>query len=378
MKFNDNLRSFRKEKDFSQEYLAERMNVSRQTISKWENGTAMPDLKKLTELAELFDTSMDELLGTSAPIPRAENFSAEEIERCAYSIAKEQIDAFDKKNKTRHTILSVSIILLTVAIIITNITLLSNVNTLRDEINNINSNNTHYIYTDDGDDKTYLVYYTEDKVIEVDKENPNNIKLELTYSPDSYAKGTTVSFTRTDEEKKTYDAKQNGNSFVAIVDCDLTKKQKISINVDDGTNISTETYTDNVTDLYAGTVEFNFDVADETLQGGNTIYYYNLSSSYFDWSWDKNDAKPKLTEKWIELIDENEKVISHTKFNFDNSNDDDSIEIPAVQTAKPIANARLRIALVDEFGTIFYYYGEYTDKYYKSEIIFPNGKEYKS
>ncbi|MDE6123995.1 MAG: helix-turn-helix domain-containing protein, partial [Eubacterium sp.] len=52
MKFDENLRNLRKEKDLSQEYLAEKMGVSRQTISKWENGTAMPDLKKLTELAE--------------------------------------------------------------------------------------------------------------------------------------------------------------------------------------------------------------------------------------------------------------------------------------------------------------------------------------
>lgn len=64
MKFDENLRAFRKQKEFSQEYLAEKMNVSRQTISEWENGTAMPDLKKLTDLASLFDVSMDELLGT--------------------------------------------------------------------------------------------------------------------------------------------------------------------------------------------------------------------------------------------------------------------------------------------------------------------------
>lgn len=64
IKFDENLRAFRKQKEFSQEYLAEKMNVSRQTISKWENGTAMPDLKKLTDLASLFDVSMDELLGT--------------------------------------------------------------------------------------------------------------------------------------------------------------------------------------------------------------------------------------------------------------------------------------------------------------------------
>lgn len=64
MKFDENLRAFRKQKEFSQEYLAEKMNVSRQNISKWENGTAMPDLKKLTDLASHFDVSMDELLGT--------------------------------------------------------------------------------------------------------------------------------------------------------------------------------------------------------------------------------------------------------------------------------------------------------------------------
>ena len=64
MKFDENLRAFRKQKEFSQEYLAEKMNVSRQNISKWEKGTAMPDLKKLTDLASLFDVSMDELLGT--------------------------------------------------------------------------------------------------------------------------------------------------------------------------------------------------------------------------------------------------------------------------------------------------------------------------
>ncbi len=52
MRFDENLRILRKEKDYSQEYLAEKLGVTRQTISKWENGTAMPDLKKLIELAD--------------------------------------------------------------------------------------------------------------------------------------------------------------------------------------------------------------------------------------------------------------------------------------------------------------------------------------
>lgn len=45
MNFSENLRELRKAKDIKQEVLAENLNVSRQTVSKWENGTAMPDLK---------------------------------------------------------------------------------------------------------------------------------------------------------------------------------------------------------------------------------------------------------------------------------------------------------------------------------------------
>ena len=65
MKFSVNLSNLRREKEYSQEYLVERLGVTRRTISKWENGTAMPDLKKLTEIAELFGTTMDKLLGTA-------------------------------------------------------------------------------------------------------------------------------------------------------------------------------------------------------------------------------------------------------------------------------------------------------------------------
>ncbi|MDE5984439.1 MAG: helix-turn-helix domain-containing protein [Eubacterium sp.] len=63
MKFNENIRNLRKEKGLSQEHLAEKLGVTRQTISKWENGAAMPNLKKLTEIADFFNVSMDTILG---------------------------------------------------------------------------------------------------------------------------------------------------------------------------------------------------------------------------------------------------------------------------------------------------------------------------
>ncbi|MCC5890759.1 MAG: helix-turn-helix transcriptional regulator [Alkalibacterium sp.] len=64
--FNEKLKTLRKEHALSQEELAEKLAVSRQTISKYELGDATPDLKKLSELAKFFDVSYNYLLGDAA------------------------------------------------------------------------------------------------------------------------------------------------------------------------------------------------------------------------------------------------------------------------------------------------------------------------
>ena len=62
MKFEEKLIKLRKEKALSQEELAEKLNVTRQTISKWELGQTKPDAEKLVEIAKFFEVSTDELL----------------------------------------------------------------------------------------------------------------------------------------------------------------------------------------------------------------------------------------------------------------------------------------------------------------------------
>ena len=62
MKFEENVRELRKQRGMSQEELAEYLKVSRQSISKYENGTASPELDKLMQLCELFDCTLDDLL----------------------------------------------------------------------------------------------------------------------------------------------------------------------------------------------------------------------------------------------------------------------------------------------------------------------------
>ncbi len=59
----DNLKNLRKSKGLSQEELAIRLNVVRQTISKWEQGLSVPDSEMLIRIAEKLDTSVNVLLG---------------------------------------------------------------------------------------------------------------------------------------------------------------------------------------------------------------------------------------------------------------------------------------------------------------------------
>ena len=69
MKFAEQLKKLRQEKQLSQEDLATRLYVTRQAVSKWENGDGTPDLKTLVQLASELDVSLDELvLATPTPV----------------------------------------------------------------------------------------------------------------------------------------------------------------------------------------------------------------------------------------------------------------------------------------------------------------------
>ena len=62
--FQDNLKALRKEKGITQEELAARLNVVRQTVSKWEKGLSVPDSDLLMKLAEILDVPVSRLLGS--------------------------------------------------------------------------------------------------------------------------------------------------------------------------------------------------------------------------------------------------------------------------------------------------------------------------
>lgn len=78
---NENIKALRKTKGLTQDELAIRLNVVRQTISKWEKGLSVPDAEMLQKIAEVFEVNVSQLLGS--PINQNENVDiiAEQLSR---------------------------------------------------------------------------------------------------------------------------------------------------------------------------------------------------------------------------------------------------------------------------------------------------------
>lgn len=73
---NENIRALRKSKGLSQQELAIKLNVVRQTISKWEQGLSVPDSEMLISLSEVFETPVSKLLGETVAETEADNIKA--------------------------------------------------------------------------------------------------------------------------------------------------------------------------------------------------------------------------------------------------------------------------------------------------------------
>ena len=74
MNLAENIYTYRKKSGMSQGDLAEALDVSRQSVSKWETGAAVPELDKLVKMSQIFDISVDELIG--APPRKTEEQAA--------------------------------------------------------------------------------------------------------------------------------------------------------------------------------------------------------------------------------------------------------------------------------------------------------------
>ena len=99
----ENIKSLRKEKGLSQEELAIKLNVVRQTVSKWEKGLSVPDSEMLIHLADALEVSVTELLGEKVNITQED----EQLKALAakLELVNEQLARItERRRKNRRTV----------------------------------------------------------------------------------------------------------------------------------------------------------------------------------------------------------------------------------------------------------------------------------
>jgi len=108
---SDNIKRLRRAKGMTQEEMAERLHVVRQTISKWETGLSVPDADMLMRIAELFEVTISDLLGDIADPVEDRNAIAEQLAR----INEQLVIKNDRTRKIRQIVIGtlIAIILVT-------------------------------------------------------------------------------------------------------------------------------------------------------------------------------------------------------------------------------------------------------------------------
>ncbi len=112
---NENIKAIRKEKGLSQQELAVKLNVVRQTISKWEQGLSVPDSEMLISLSEALETPVSTLLGETVVETEADSIKAisEKLEVINLQLAQRKTT----KRKVLH-VLCISVCAVIVAIFV--------------------------------------------------------------------------------------------------------------------------------------------------------------------------------------------------------------------------------------------------------------------
>lgn len=102
----ENIKRFRKQRGLTQEELAIRLHVVRQTISKWEKNLSVPDAGMLQDLADVLETSVNELLGADIKTDTSRNELADQLARI-----NEQLAVKNRRSKRIWTVVAIVLVL---------------------------------------------------------------------------------------------------------------------------------------------------------------------------------------------------------------------------------------------------------------------------
>jgi putative transcriptional regulator len=105
---SNQLKAYRKQKGYTQEEVAQQLQVVRQTVSKWEHGTAVPDATMLQQLAQIYEVNVSDLLEVTPEQVQEPNHLTEELEKLNSRLEQQQ----KTQSKIRKVITVVGILFL--------------------------------------------------------------------------------------------------------------------------------------------------------------------------------------------------------------------------------------------------------------------------
>ena len=386
MNFSENLSKLRKEKGIKQEVLANDMKVSRQTVSKWENGTAMPDLKKLTALAEYFGITMDELLGFTE---KGDNGESQKINDYTKEYVNELISLENaESNRKINDIKSkwkTSVIILSIILAFTTIVALDSsqkVDDLQDKVNDISM--APSIITDDSyDNSSDISDDANYEVLSACENEPWLLNVRFTYAPQTYTNSLKVTLNITDKSGKSqqldYDNKDG--KFILETQIDASENATYTLIAKDDSTTSSVDLESDFTDNY-----FNIDFDGISLNTSLKDNKFTFDSEDFPPSFTV-ETKNKLKSGEISFSFENEKPFLTKKCKISTDKDNqttlvcDNFVVDLGDNHASTNTLNITYTIVDEKGIRYsavlnggYYNSDLSFSVYKKIITFKNGK----
>lgn len=164
MKFGENLYNLRKKQKMSQEKLAEKIGVSRQSVSKWENGSAYPEMNRILELCKIFHCQLNDLVNDNIV-----DFNSLD-EEVKMSIVKFNKEKQKKLKMTSKTISVCSKVLQIITIIISAVMFIS-MFFIPSIVNNVNINGENVVIANKNLQDLNLDEITSNTIVNVFKEH---------------------------------------------------------------------------------------------------------------------------------------------------------------------------------------------------------------
>ena len=173
MKFGSNLKELRKLKNLSQEDLAERVGVSRQSVSKWETGDAYPEMNNILMLCKIFNCKINDLLSNN--LEDFESFD-EEVKMNLVKFEKEKQNKMKTLTKILSLIGKIAGIVVKVAIPFVILLMIVTPCLYYKMVDGIEPTNSSDIQIVEHNDKSNIIYKDHTIITNVDNEDIENLK----------------------------------------------------------------------------------------------------------------------------------------------------------------------------------------------------------